>query len=206
MSFYLYTIHDKQLVRERELLYGVLWGRDGAVATCGRSKVLPNCGGPWCVTEIELLRHMKDQHQSVPDFGNDEPGNPKLVQYAIIDDLVPRGPDIAMARIKRIRGFLDPPYPRPASDPNNTDDRYNPFIVEMEEVLSVPYWDAPKEPAERDEVKRTISIRPGEVIRSISYFRMGWTPAGRFNAALLWPRHWNCLGRNVLPGAVPESP
>lgn len=206
MSFYLYTIHDKQLARERELSYGVLWGRDGAVATCGRSKVLPNCGGPWCVAEIELLRHMKNQHQNLPDFGNDEPGNRKLVQYAIIDDLIPRGPDIAMARIKCIRGFLDPPYPRPGSDPNNTDDRYNPFIVEMEEVLSVPYWDAPKEPAERDEAKRTIPIGTGKVIRSISYFTMGWTPAGPFNAALLRPEHWNCLGRNALPGAVPESP
>jgi hypothetical protein len=190
MSFYLYTLHENQFIRERQLPSGALWAEHGAVATCGRSKVSPTSGGLWCVNETDLLRFLH-----LPDFGNDEPTNPNLLQYALIDDLVPNGPDIAMARVKRIKGFLDKPYCGSPCDPTNTDDRYNPFIIEMEEVLLIPSWELPKDVTIRNKRKENISsaITPSKVIRSVSYFRNGWRLAGRLNAALLWSEHWTAL-------------
>jgi len=132
-------------------------------------------GGAWCVTEADLLRCAR-----LP-----------VADGVILDDLVPKGPEILMGRILEIRGYLDDPC---TSDPG---ERYNPILITMEAVLHLDPREAPKDPAERDRLKAAIPVpkTPGTRIRTFNYLWKSWCPPRSFNGALLWDRHWDQLVR-----------
>jgi hypothetical protein len=167
MSFLLYAVADNTY-RFQSKLEGTrsLWGMGGLLARTVGPKVTN--GGPWSVTDQELLASLHESNS------------------VILDDLIPDGPEILMARIKEIRGYLDVPFS------SNQIERYNPILIVMEEVMSV----APGvELSERARLKESIplSAASGQIIRSVNYLVKSWVPPRGFGGALLWDRHWDSL-------------
>jgi hypothetical protein len=101
-----------------------------------------------------------------------------LDDFAIIDDLVPGGPEVLLGRIVEVKGYLL--------------QGHNPVLITMSQILSLD--DEPDE-TKRQEAKKRVAPHAGNapVIRSIVRLRNGWAPAGRFQAALLWPKQWDHL-------------
>jgi len=171
MAFMLYSVDNQSYSFEFELRGQMsLWGKNGIVAKCAIALDRISSQGPWSITEREILDSINQDDNT-----------------AILDDLVPKGPEVLVGRIKTISGFLDHSC---TSDPN---DRYNPILITMEELLSV----APGPGlVERYKMKQVIAFpsQPPKIIRSVNYLVHSWRPSGTFRGALLWERHWNHLG------------
>jgi hypothetical protein len=175
MSFLLYDLRTENSLQThflfRSSLRGrtSLWGADGIVARSVRGKRVTE--GPWCLTEREILT-------AIPSSDPD--------RTAILDDLVPKGPETRVGRILEIKGVLDPPF---CADQN---ERYNPILITMEEVLSLP--PNTRRPDVQD-VKRVIPVPdpPGIRLRSVNYLWRSWMPPGAFRGALLTDDHWRFL-------------
>jgi hypothetical protein len=140
-----------------------LWGKNGAVASAARGIIKED--GQWGLGERDLLAQMRISL-------NDD--------YAIIDDLVPKGPEILLGRIVSIRGWLR--------------DGYNPLGFRMERVLCIDE-EAGKlmSESERCEKKHAfeITIQDHPLIRSIGYLINDWQTAGPFRGALLAEDQWD---------------
>ena len=89
MSFTLYKIDRSaaKFVRHQEI-DSVLWKKNGKVASAAHRIIKED--GQWELGERELLAEL----------------GKAVGEYAIIDDLVPNGPEILMGRIVRIQGWL----------------------------------------------------------------------------------------------------
>lgn len=180
MAFWLYRFDTSAncFCRDTELTGRyTLWGKNGAVAECAEPKV--SRLGPWRVTEEELLRQLLPR---IYTSGTLDPTG-----FAIVDDLVPGGPEIRVARIKEVRGYLTE-----VRMAEGRTERYNPILFVMDELLYLDPADLLE--AEKEELKRCIVFSPEpRVIRSINYLIHGWRPPRRFGGALLWPDHWEYL-------------
>jgi hypothetical protein len=137
-----------------------LWGKNGIVAKAARGVLKED--GQWELGERDLLSEMK--------MPTDE--------YAIIDDLVPTGPEILMGRIISICGWLR--------------EGYNPVGFRMKQVFSVGEQDGKlMSESERSEPKQAFEIPvQGTPIRSIGYLINGWQTARPFRGALLANDQW----------------
>ncbi len=180
MSFLLYRIDDagRQYHREKELVGELsLWGKKGSVARCVGSRGVKT--GGWSVTAKDMLAELVPRK-----FGKD--ANPE--HFAILDDLVPNGPERIVGRIDKIKGYLDNGH-----DPDNA---YNPIIIIMTEVIHVQ---PPNDPIAQKSFKapplEPLDVPGGNarIIRTINYLWNNWQPPRSFAGALLWPEHWEYL-------------
>ncbi|MGA9643856.1 MAG: hypothetical protein WBQ72_20835 [Terriglobales bacterium] len=171
-------------------LYGAtsLWGKNGAVASCAVPKLAKAGGhGAWRVSEGELIAAIgKALNKSLDG------------SYALVDDLAPKGPEILMARILAIRGFLDE-----SEDQSDADDCFNPILIVMQEILSKGKREICAR-EERERLKRTFPKNPEKeaTIRTINYLWHSWQPPRSFSGALLWPKHWEAVTSEL---EVPHS-
>jgi hypothetical protein len=149
-----------------------LWGRSGVLSSCAaRQSQGP---GPWTATEADLLGELLHRIPALAPHS--------IANLAILDDLVPRGPERIVGRIVRINGYLD--------------GEYNPLLITMSEVLNVHPPTNPQERAtfvrpELGEIPLPGDDRP--LIRTVNYLLDRWRPPRAFSGALLWPRHWDYL-------------
>ena len=172
MAFMLYRLDPsrRMLGYYAELVDHVsLWGTNGAVARCAEGSI--RRGGKWRVTEADLLADL------VPRVAHLEPA--AAAEFAVLDDLVPKGPEITIGRILEVRGYLQ--------------NDYNPILITMQQVLNLDEDQARSGNAE--DLKKSIPVPPASapVIRTINYLWKGWRPPRSFGGALLWPEHWQYL-------------
>jgi hypothetical protein len=146
-----------------------LWGENGAVARCASRQL--SGSGAWRATEVELLG------QLLPLVAGHQSADP--VHFALLDDLVPRGPERLLGRIVDINGYLD--------------GHYNPVLITFAEVLNAQ---PPEDPAGRASFARPgidmvpLPLGQCNVIRTVNYLWRRWRPPRSFSGALLWPQHW----------------
>jgi len=179
MAFLLYDVRSdaegKTRFEFRSELKGEtsLWRTGGPVARSARYNGASD-DGPWVITEADLLNALLPSGSS---------------PTAILDDLVPRGPEIRVGRILEIRGFLDSPYT------DKPTERYNPILITMEEILHLRPNAAPQDPLEREKCKHSILMPspPVRRIRTINYLWHSWRPPRSFSGAILTDDQWNYL-------------
>ena len=176
MPFFAYTINAGRFVRHSDSQL-ILCGKHGVLTRCAAPKV-PQ-GGKWRVTEQELLSSLE------------LPGGAEA--YALVDDLVPRGPEVNLARVHEVRGYLE--------ETDSTDDaeRYNPILFTMEEIFYLNPEEAPKSETEREALKLSIPVprTPGKRIRSLGYLLKSWQPSRGFQGAFLQDHHWNFFSSEI---------
>jgi hypothetical protein len=97
--------------------------------------------------------------------------------YAILDDLVPKGPDTLIARIVQINGVLNQ-Y------------GYNPILFTFDLLVNKPGKQGAKPARTSRPPQQELPIpSSADRVRSINRLK-NWTTTGSFSGALLWDQHW----------------
>lgn len=172
MAFLLYRIHNpsNSFIRETPLVNRFsLWGTNGVIARCAARQILSE--RQWQVNEAELLADL------VPRIHDPDSADP--TGFAILDDLVPNGPEVIVGRILHIRGYLSKGY--------------NPILITMREVLNLTPDQIGTQSTEQLKVSIRLPPESAPLIRTINYLVQGWRPSRAFSGALLWPQYWEYL-------------
>jgi hypothetical protein len=173
MPFYIYR-HEVNQYCHLDLKGEIpLWGKSGVVAACSEQ----GGGEKWSVTSSQLLEGLVRKMWLAEDPS----------KLALIDDLVPRGPETRYAEIVRIDGFLEKGY-------NPFVERgYNPLLFTFNVVLYEKGPPGAKAEKKNREPRPVLPVRSAhERVRSFGYLYKNWRSRG-FSGALLWDNHWRYL-------------
>ncbi len=174
MPFLLYQIDPQRGVYDFVDHLEGLWRRGGPVEMLGRPAAERN--GRWTLTASDLIAQLLHERPSL--LSSSSHG------YAILDDLVPRGPEVFYARVLEIVGCYDKGY--------------IPFMIVMSQVLYEP----PPEPdakgsKERRPPRRQLPLEPPNAPELRSFHHLiekspgaGWLPSRGFAGPILTKDQW----------------